>query len=204
VRWIAKAVIKQTLRHIAGGERLDYLMQRYVTRKLPHSHKAFSIAVGTATEQFKRFLKYKPHKVQPETAQFYEFGAGWELGVPLTYYLLGVRRQILTDIRWNLRPDLINAAISQFHVLEADIKNLTGSSAKEMLPIRLIALSQLQDFGITYRMCDAARTDVTSESIDFVSSTTILEHVPAAEIPRILVECKRLLRPGAFCRQMLT
>jgi hypothetical protein len=38
-------------------------------------------------------------------SHFYEFGAGWDLLVPLSYYVFGVERQTLVDIRRNVRLD---------------------------------------------------------------------------------------------------
>ena len=43
----------------------------------------------------------------------YEFGAGWDLAIPLAYASLGVGRQVLVDIRPNLRLELVNASIAR-------------------------------------------------------------------------------------------
>ncbi len=43
---------------------------------------------------------------------------------------------------------------------------------------------------------DVAATGLDDEAFDFASSTSTLEHVPRAEIPPLLAECRRLLRPG--------
>jgi SAM-dependent methyltransferase len=58
-------------------------------------------------------------------------------------------------------------------------------------------VDELEDrFGTRYLApCDARATGLERGSIDFVSSTNTLEHVPAADVALILAECRRLLRP---------
>jgi SAM-dependent methyltransferase len=55
-------------------------------------------------------------------------------------------------------------------------------------------------FGIRYLApCDARATALPESSVDFVTSTSTLEHIPAEDLVRLLAECRRLLRPdGAF------
>ena len=53
----------------------------------------------------------RPRRI--EDAVFYEFGAGWDLTIPLAYWALGVERQILVDIHSNLRFELVNKTIER-------------------------------------------------------------------------------------------
>jgi ubiquinone/menaquinone biosynthesis C-methylase UbiE len=52
-------------------------------------------------------------------------------------------------------------------------------------------------YGIDYRApCDARHTGLTSGSVDAVTSTDTLEHIPERHIGATLAECHRLLRDG--------
>jgi SAM-dependent methyltransferase len=117
---------------------------------------------------------------------FYEFGAGWDLAIPLSYAGLGVGRQVLVDIRPSARVELVNETIV---LLERKLGPLGG-------PVS--SLAELEErFGITYLAPrDARATGLESESIDFVTSTDVCEHIPEDDLAQIFRECRRLLRPG--------
>lgn len=54
----------------------------------------------------------------------------------------------------------------------------------------------LSEMSIDYRAPDDARhTDLADSSIDVVTSTNTLEHIPPHDIVRILTEMRRILRP---------
>ena len=120
---------------------------------------------------------------------FYEFGAGWDLAVPLSFWALGIERQILVDLRPNLRLELVNASIERLSQLgeRRELRDPGG-------PIS--ALYELEPrFGIRYLAPrDARRTGLPTGSVDFVSSTSTLEHVPVDELVPLLAESRRLLR----------
>jgi SAM-dependent methyltransferase len=121
---------------------------------------------------------------------FYEFGAGWDLAVPLSFWALGVERQILVDRRPNVRVELVNTSIERLARLRAEhgLRDPGGPIA---------SLEELEArFGIRYLAPrDARATALPAGSVDFVSSTSTLEHVPAEELVPLLAECNRLLRP---------
>jgi SAM-dependent methyltransferase len=141
--------------------------------------------------------------VPPAEATFYEFGAGWDLAIPLAYGLLGVGRQVLVDIRPSARVELVNDSLASFERLGRELEGIAGS---ELRPPGgpISRLEELEErFGIRYLApCDARGTGLPAESIDFVSSTDTCEHIPGTELAEIFRECHRLLRPGgAFsCR----
>jgi SAM-dependent methyltransferase len=147
---------------------------------------------------------YEEHgpAVPREQATFYEFGAGWDLAIPVAYALLGVGRQVLVDIRPSARLELVNDSLAAFERLRPELEELAGRELKAGGPVA--RLGELEErFGIRYLApCDARGTGLPETSIDFVSSTDTCEHIPGADLAEIFRECFRLLRPGgAFsCR----
>src|SRR5687768_5015411 len=95
----AKAAVQLALSYLPGGARLNGLFQRRITRALPSSDDQFRDMV----ENGARHLSYlRGHLRRPlSECTFYEFGAGWELVVPLTLYCAGVDKQIVIDLRPN-------------------------------------------------------------------------------------------------------
>jgi SAM-dependent methyltransferase len=202
MRWLAKAALQRGLGLVPQGERLNYVFQRHVRRSLPASESVFRRKFARALQHLRAYEEHGPG-TRPAEACFYEFGAGWDLAIPLSYAALGVGRQVLVDIRPSVRVELVNDSLAAFERLwdeleaEADrgLRRLGGpiGSAEELE----------ERFGITYLAPrDARATDLPAESVDFASSTDTCEHIPEAELAEIFRECARLLRRGgAFsCR----
>jgi SAM-dependent methyltransferase len=185
MRWVAKAALQRGLGLVPQGERLNYLFQRHVAHSLPAGESVFRRKFARAEQHVAAYKEHGPGTPLGD-AVFYEFGVGWDLAIPLSYASLGVGRQVLVDIRPSARVELVNDSLSR---LERD-------------PIQ--SLAELEErFGIEYLApCDARATRLSAESVDFVSSTDVCEHVPEADLAAIFRECSRLLRPGgAFsCR----
>jgi SAM-dependent methyltransferase len=124
---------------------------------------------------------------------FYEFGAGIDLIIPLSFYSLGVEHQILVDIRRLASPDLINDTIRKLQRSPPDVplRRRPGT----LLSMATLAQTLRSQYGIDYRApSDAQNTALPPKSIDCVTSTNTLEHIPPHEIEKILTECHRILR----------
>lgn len=202
MRWLAKAAVQRLLGTLPQGERLNYVFQRRVLRSLP-------VGEATLRQKFTRSLAhlraYDEHGpgVPLEDATFYEFGAGWDLAIPLAYALLGVGRQVLVDIRPSARLELVNHTIASFERLRPELEEAAGRPLRE-LGEPVSSLDELEPrFGIRYLApSDARATGLPAGSVELVTSTDTCEHIPRDDLAAIFAECRRLLRPdGAFsCR----
>src|SRR5690242_5355407 len=146
MRWVAKAALQRGLGLLPQGERLNYLFQRHVARSLPGGEPVVRRKLARARQHLDAFGR------PVEDAVFYEFGAGWDLAIPLSYASLGVERQVVVDIRPSARVELVNETIGLLELGE---------------PVS--SLAELQDrFGITYLAPrDARATGLDAGSIDF-------------------------------------
>jgi SAM-dependent methyltransferase len=185
MRWLAKAALQRGLGLLPQGERANYFFQRHVARSLPAGESVFRRKFARAQQHLRAYEEHGPG-MPPGEATFYEFGVGWDLAIPLSYAKLGVGRQVLVDIRPSARVELVNDSLT----------------ALELDGVR--SLKELDErFGIEYLAPrDARATGLPAESVDFVSSTDVCEHVPADDLAAIFHECHRLLRPGgaSSCR----
>jgi len=199
-----KALLQHVFSNIPFGEHLRYFFQKYVTRSLPATDASFISIVSFAKSHIEAVQQYY-HRPLGE-ATFYEYGAGWDMIVPLTFYALGVERQILVDIRNLLRIELVNDTIDKHQRIVLDL-------AFQRKPDRYIGvgvgwcnfLASLKEYyGIDYRApCDALHTGLEAGSINCITSTNTLEHIPIQAIQAILRECHRLLRDDGLMSSLI-
>jgi SAM-dependent methyltransferase len=193
MRWLAKAALQRALGAVPQGERLNYVFQRHILGSFPVGDAAYRQKFARAENHLAAYEEHGPG-VPAAEATFFEFGAGWDLAIPLSYALLGVGRQIVIDIRPSARVELVNETLAALGRLypEREVGPPIGSIAE--LDTR---------FGIRYLApCDARGTGLSPGIVDFVSSTDTCEHIPARDLAEVFVECRRLLRPGGVfsCR----
>jgi SAM-dependent methyltransferase len=202
MRWLAKAALQRGLGLLPQGERLNYVFQRHVLRSLPANESVFRRKFARALQHLRAYEEHGPGTPAAE-ACFYEFGAGWDLAIPLSYAALGVGRQVLVDIRPSVRVELVNDSLAAFDRLWDELEAEAGRELRR-LDGPIGSAGELEErFGITYLAPrDARATGLTAETVDFVSSTDTCEHIPGADLAEIFRESRRLLRPGgAFsCR----
>ena len=190
MRWLAKAALQRGFGALPQGEQLNYVFQRRVLRSLPAGDAALRQKLARARQHVDTYREHGPGTPLAD-ACFYEFGAGWDLAIPLAYAMLGVGRQVLVDIRPSARLELVNDSIASLERGREDdsLRSLGGPVA---------SLDELEPrFGIRYLApCDARDTGLPEGSVDFVSSTDTCEHIPGDDLALIFRECHRLLRPG--------
>lgn len=196
MRWVAKAALQRGLGVLPQGERLNYIFQRRVLRSLPAGEAALRQKFSRAVQHLTMYEQHGPD-VPREQATFYEFGAGWDLAIPVAYALLGVGRQVLVDIRPSARVELANDSLAAFERQRPELEALAGRELRHGCgPVA--RLEELEEaVGIRYLApCDARDTGLPEASLDFVSSTDTCEHIPGTDLAEIFRECFRLLRPG--------
>ena len=88
MNWKYKALLLLVLSRLPLRERINYFFQRFVTRNLPISGTTFARRVSLAKKHIDFVQQYYAHR-PPGEATFYEYGAGWDLVVPLAFYALG-------------------------------------------------------------------------------------------------------------------
>jgi SAM-dependent methyltransferase len=196
MNWRTKAYLQATLSHLPGGHELNYLFSRYITKTVPATRSVQQADYRFAAQHLSAFRACG--SVLIEDALFYEFGVGWDLMIPLSFYSLGVNRQIVTDLTRLLKASLVNLTTRAFPSLKL-----------EPAPLRLPRLfcgsmgsgeldRALQDYyGINYRApFDSRSTGLPPNSVDYVTTTKVLSFVQPNLLREILRECNRILRPG--------
>lgn len=198
MNWKYKALLQQVLSLVPLGQRINYLLQRHVTRGCPRPAADLDEAASLARAHI---AAARRHGAVPiERALFYEFGAGMDLAGPLIFWGLGVERQVVIDRLPLVRIPLVNDMLARLRRDGArlGLSRVPAGSLGDVGWARARA-ALLEHLGIDYRApLDARSTGLADGSVDFVTSTNVMEHVPAPDIPLILRESRRLLRPGGL------
>lgn len=186
--WRLKAAIQGVLSHVPGGAAANYRLQT-LTGGLPIPDAKLATAVATARRHLDAAGEHLGTDL--EDASFFEFGAGWDLHVPVAMHALGAGRQTVIDLNPLAREELVRDVCDRLrpHLPEGAREPVAdhGRTFAELLGA----------MRITYQApADARQTDLSDASVDVVTSTNTLEHIPAPDIARILREMRRILRPG--------
>jgi SAM-dependent methyltransferase len=194
MNWRYKAALQYAFSSLPKGEDLNYIFQKHVTRTLSDEPVGFESVMNNAryhTSAVQRHLR-----VQVSQAVFYEFGAGSLLGIPLALFCSGIDHQILVDIRRLVKPRLVNIIVKK-------LQNLGPEAGMQRKPSEWSGSGGFPEFtmwlrtyfGIEYRApSDARKTELEPGSVDAITSTNTLEHIPPHDIQAILIECRRILR----------
>ncbi len=186
MHWKHKARLQRLFSAMPGGERCNYLLQRFVTRTLPLDDDGFLFRARLAQEIL-GLVRRDPSQPLGDTV-FFEFGAGADLVGPITFHAMGVERQILVDRSALLRPALVRDTL-------AKAARLGPHLGFVRIPRRALEA----ELGIEYRApADARATGLATGSVGIVTSNSTLEHVPHDELLPLLAECRRILRPGGL------
>src|SRR5262249_50143536 len=167
---------------------------------LPVSRENFAQTASMARRHVEVFRKYCTRPLRDAT--FYEFGTGWDLIIPIGFFAAGIEHQIIVDIRPLVRTELLRDTILKYEQETLDI----GSMRR--LPMVILDGSKkslnmvLQEtFGIKYLApCDARHSGLDTSSVDCITSTDTLEHIPLDDMRAIMKDCHRLIRDdGILC-----
>lgn len=197
LRYTVKAAVQRAFSVLPLGDQLNYVFQRHVTHSFPQRDSTFENKVRRAGQHFdflRRFLDQPPGE-----ARCYEIGAGWDLAIPLTYWMLGIEHQLLVDIRRNVRLELINHSIDRLTRGREHFETIAGAPLRELAgPVTSVDALETR-YGIRWLApADATATGLPSGSLDFISNTSTLEHIPPPTLAGILKEWRRTLRPGGI------
>ena len=189
--WRVKAGVQRAFSALPGGHHLNYALQRTVGG-LPYSDSSFSSFITVGQQQIDAA---RPHGIDPTSARSFEFGAGFDLHMPLVRSMLGLDRQLVVDIRSLARGPLVVSTYERLKDWDdppVDWRPRAVAESGDMSSV-------LQAHGIEYRApADARSVSESDGSFDLLLTTSTLEHIPESDLAAILREGHRLLRPGGL------
>jgi predicted SAM-dependent methyltransferase len=185
MNWKIKSTIQKTLGMLPFSDGLNYILQRYVTKGYPAPEPVFQKKIMNADRHIHAYKTFSKTAEPQDT--FFEFGAGWDILIPLIYASKGVRKQIVIDISDLLKLSLVRMNIARlkakgFSLPESEILN--KQDLQKYLHIDFMAPH------------DGRATGFAPNSVQFISNTDTLEHIPKKDIILIVKECYRILESG--------
>jgi SAM-dependent methyltransferase len=183
MHWQTKARAFNALSTVPFGTSLHFLLQRYVTRRLPRPEKQVQAIYARAKKLLEQYVRHSSRPVDGST--FFEFGSGRDLVIPLAISACGAKQFITVDIERLAKLDLVrsNAAV---------VARLSGAPRPALSSWSDLA----RDWRVDYRApADARATGIENDTIDCAVSVETLEHIPPDDILDILNETRRILRP---------
>jgi methyltransferase family protein len=187
VNWKLKALAMHFLAHAPGSLAMHRWLQRHVTGRY----------LDCLTDDFLAAYQYHVNNFlrlpSPEQSCALEFGVGRNLLTPLLLSAAGARRIYACDIDRLATLEQINQVIRQLR--ERDIP----CPRQAWREVENIEIDLERYYRIKYLApCDVRHMALAAQSIDFVCSTSTLEHIARADIISIIAECRRLCSPSAL------
>ena len=187
MKWKMKCLALYALAYIPYSVQVHRWLQRKVTNRYLDDMSDDVLAVYSYHVQ--NFLKLPA----PERSSALEFGAGRNLVTALLLSAAGAREVFAYDIARLATVEQINHVIRQ---LRARHVHRTHG---DWLEIENIDADLRRYYRINYRSPgDARDTKLSTGSIDFVCSTSTLEHICRDDLVAILAECRRICSPTAL------
>lgn len=143
--------------------------------------------------------------VRPQNLDYVEVGTGWYPTLPLCYSLAGARGCRTFDVNRHLNDKM---TFRMLHRLRHHLSAIAEGTFRPLGEVES-AYTQLCDTTTIEELLRRARVDYVApsdaadsglpdQSVDVVFSNSVLEHVTPEAIRRIMLETRRILRPGGL------
>ncbi len=200
INWEKKALAFRAFDTLPFGRWLYGFTQRHITKTVPRPLSPTAETGRWFTAHAKAFQEHG--KKQLDAASHFEFGAGWDLFPNLVLWCYGMKEQFVYDLNRWARPDQINIVIR--HLMVDPPPNCSRKPQCLLRENSDFEEDLILNYKIRYHApADAGETDLESGSIDTISTTSVLEHIPFSQIPRLLSECHRLMHPSSVMSHVI-
>jgi Methyltransferase domain len=179
--WLLKAAVQGAISPLPGRDRLNHVMQKYLTGSVALTDEVFERKLGQCRRHLESYRA--EHGALPRHAL--ELGTGWYPIVPIALVRAGVERVTTIDVNALCDLGRTRAALEKF-----------GSE----LPANLSAADPaqlLEPFGVRMLVRDVRDSGLDRGSVDLFVSNNTLEHIPPGTLREIMAEFRRLGAPGA-------
>lgn len=200
--WLIKSGIQRVISWLPASAWWNELFQRYVTRSIDLSEKAFEGKLEEADRFLQRFRRHQP--LAPDSFTAFEIGTGWYPTLPIAFYLCGASEIHTFDIASLLNPGRLALVLGYFcsagdrGVLKRLLPALRPERLQRLRELRELAVKKspietLKQIDIHAHVRDACDSGLPSGSMDFIFSCSVLEYVPPPVLSRMLSEFRRVI-----------
>lgn len=200
MNWKLKAIIQGGLARVPWGAKVNNTLQ-----KIAGGRTNISQYIGSKVKD--DWLVHMSHLNRlgftVQERDMMEIGTGWLPVMPLCFSLSGVRNCYTLDLNRHLKMKDVHVVLGHLEPYLEVIATAAGNSFEQVRHQwnSLMSLRNGEEIlsaaAIEYHApSDATNSRLKSASIDLVFSNSVLEHVPAEILDRIMCESQRVLKPG--------
>lgn len=202
-KWILKAIVQKAISFFPFSQRINFFFQKYVTKGVFLSDQYFEDRLVHCANHFSYFQKYNSGKTN---FSHLEVGSGWYPVIPIGMFLYGADSITTIDLARLMNEKLLQTTLKKFleYHTNGKLKKIVKNISEERLALLVeeaTGLSSdyytlLDKFKITYMVMDARKMHLPDHSIDLITSNNTFEHIYPETLKQILVEFKRVIKPG--------
>lgn len=195
MNWKIRAHALALLSRLPAGEKLYHSIQK------SYRMKGFNGKVPTERAlEIIRLIQESGGRI--EDSVVVEIGTGWRPVLPYIFYLLGAKRIDTYDLNPWLSHDY---ALDTWRAMKGNLESIAAISGRSVSDLKaayeavnpegLGFAEMLRQLRITYKSpANFEENGIQDDSVDFVVSSNVLEHIPADVLSRIHLESYRILR----------
>jgi len=160
-------------------------------------HHLTTIDEETVLSALRQLELVRAHCLPLTGTSILELGSGWKPIIPLIFRMASVERILMTDVSRTMDYAMLEAAIRQVR--------LKAKAAPSLLPELGLSLDNIPvqlptDFTTALNALHLEYHIGLNRypPVDGMISHNVLEHIPEAEIPSLLLRCREALKPGGW------
>lgn len=156
----------------------------------------------TSETHFNNLLKYG--KTCPKDSVYYEIGAGYDMAIPIYMSLKGFKKLICVDVRKLVFVSLLNSTLDRINFMSTENTKLSKLPEEILFTKKNFLKIFKERFNLSYiAPLDARYTKFDGNTVDYVVTNAVLEHVPANIIYDILKETFRIMKSGGIMSNII-
>lgn len=209
-KWILKAIIQKGISFFPFKHKVNYLFQRYITKKVILSEEHFLQKLDSLKQHNKCFHDYIN---ESNNYTVLEIGTGWYPVVPIGLFLSGATKIYTIDLTNLLTAANIITTARKFieYHNAGQLQKYIQSYSKERIKVILDLAESTKNLkelltllNIEYYIADAGDMGfLKNESIKQIVSNNTLEHIYSSRLLEIFTEFKRVLYPKGIMSHLI-
>jgi len=197
-----KAKLQKIISSLPKSEAINYFFQKYVTKTLPIPIEEFKVKLNTVEAHLNNFKEFGNKAI--ENSVYYEIGAGYDMVIPMSMSVQGFKKLICIDVRILTFMDVLNDSIKKIQLLNNPLVKFSEKQLKVVFTKNNFLTEFKNSFNILYMApADARKTGLDDNSIDYVLTNAVLEHIPAQILSDIMKETFRIMKPGGVMSNII-
>lgn len=201
MRWYLKGLAFKAISLLPGGVKLYNYAQHNISRstKATRPRAEQKLQIGLL---YWNWLKQNKRTAVITDGSVLDYGSGWHPTIPIFFYSLGAKKQLLLDVNHLLTPQLVADTVEVARVVMEDPAWPGGKELVRQPMLPAVSEDSLTEilgrYGIEYHAPFQTVYAGERNSIDAVFSTQVLQHIPDEIMVDVFRQIYSWLKPGGI------